>query len=122
MEHTFGTFAKELKQDISTYVEMRLEYSKLIAYEKISKLIGASSSLILIIFFAFFGFFFLSFTMGYYLGQVTGSLALGFGIITGVYLILLIIIGLSKKKIEAIISNRVAAVLIEDDDERSKEE
>jgi uncharacterized membrane protein YdjX (TVP38/TMEM64 family) len=122
MEHTFGTFAKELKQDISTYVEMRLEYSKLIAYEKISKLIGSSSSLILIVFFAFFGFFFLSFTMGYYLGQVTGSLALGFGIITGVYLILLIIIGLSKKKIEAIISNRVAAILIEDDDERSKEE
>jgi uncharacterized membrane protein YdjX (TVP38/TMEM64 family) len=122
MEHTFGTFAKELKQDISTYVEMRLEYSKLIAYEKISKLIGASSSLILIVFFAFFGFFFLSFTMGYYLGQVTGSLALGFGIITGIYLILLVIIGLSKKKIEAIISNRVAAILIEDDDERSKEE
>jgi uncharacterized membrane protein YdjX (TVP38/TMEM64 family) len=122
MEHTFGTFAKELKQDISTYVEMRLEYSKLIAYEKISKLIGASSSLILIVFFAFFGFFFLSFTMGYYLGQVTGSLALGFGIITGIYLILLVIIGLSKKKIEAIISNRVATILIEDDDERSKEE
>jgi uncharacterized membrane protein YdjX (TVP38/TMEM64 family) len=122
MEHTFGTFAKELKQDISTYVEMRLEYSKLIAYEKISKLIGASTSLILIIFFAFLGFFFLSFAIGYYLGQVTGSLALGFGIITGVYLILLIIIGLSKKKIEAIISNRVAAVLIEDDDERSNEQ
>lgn len=122
MEHTFGTFAKELKQDVSTYVEMRIEYSKLIAYEKISKLIGSSSSLILIVFFAFFGFFFLSFTIGYYLGQITGSAPLGFGIITGIYLIILIIIGLSKKKIEAIISNRVAAALIEDDDERSKEE
>ena len=122
MEHTFGTFARELKQDISTYVELRLEYTKLIAYEKVSKLIGASSSLLMIVFFAFFGFFFFSFTMGYYLGQVTGSVALGFGIISGIYIILLIIIGLSRKKIEAIISNRVAAVLIEDDDERSNEE
>lgn len=122
MEHTFGTFARELKQDISTYVELRLEYTKLIAYEKVSKLIGASSSLLMIVFFAFFGFFFFSFTMGYYLGQVTGSVALGFGIISGIYIILLIVIGLSRKKIEAIISNKVAAVLIEDDDERSNEQ
>jgi hypothetical protein len=123
MEHSIGSFTKEFKKEISTYVDVKLEYTKLVAYEKIAKTSAASASFFIIAFFAFFTFLFLSITGGYYLGEVTGSVAKGFGIITITYLILLVaVITVRKKFFEEFIIDKVLAILTDDDDERNKTE
>ena len=67
-EQSFGTYAKEFKKDISAYIELRLEYTKLIAYEKIAKVSAVSLSFLVILFFAFFAFFFF-FCCGFLFGN-----------------------------------------------------
>ena len=98
MEHSLGSFTKEFKKEIASYIDVKLEYTKLIAYEKIAKASAASVSFLIIAFFGFFTFLFLSIAGGFYIGERTGSLAEGFGIITIVYLVLLIIVLLIRKK------------------------
>jgi len=119
-EESFGSYAKGFKKEILTYVDLKLEYTKLVTYEKVAKVSAVSMSFLVIIFFAFFAFFFLSFAVGYYLGAITGSVSLGFGIIAIIYLILLIaVIALRKKYFEKAIIEKVIEVLT-DDDETSK--
>ncbi len=116
-EQSFGTYAKEFKKDISAYIELRLEYTKLIAYEKVAKVSAVSLSFLVILFFAFFAFFFLSFAGGYYIGSLTGNNALGFGIISLVYIVLLVVVlVLRKKYFEKVIIEKIVDVLIEEDE------
>lgn len=119
-EESFGSYAKGLKKEISTYVDLKLEYTKLITYEKVAKVSAVSMSFLVIIFFAFFAFFFLSFAGGYYLGSIIGSVSLGFVFIAIIYLILLlVVIALRKKYFEKAIIEKVIEVLTDDDDETS---
>lgn len=123
MDHSIGSFTKELKNEISSYVDVKLEYTKLVAYEKIAKASAASVSFLIIAFFGFFTFLFLSIAGGFYLGELTGSLAKGFGLITCVYLLLLlIVVSIRKKYFEDYIINKVIGVLTDDDDERKQSE
>ncbi|CAN5374135.1 hypothetical protein BH11BAC2_BH11BAC2_11810 [soil metagenome] len=123
MEESIGTYVKDLKNEVSSYVDLKLEYTKLVTYEKIAKVSAASVSILLIGLFAFFAFFFLSFAAGFYIGQITGSDALGFGIITIVYILLLfIVIAIRKKYMEAAIVEKVIEALMEDDNERQSNE
>ena len=117
-EKSIGEFIKELKKDASEYIELRLEHSKLVAYEKVAKLSASGLTAIVLGLIGFFGFFFLSFAGGYLLGELTGSIALGFGIISALYILLFVIILLIKKKyIEKVIVEKVIGILIEEHDQ-----
>ncbi|HQF28604.1 MAG TPA: phage holin family protein, partial [Bacteroidia bacterium] len=115
-------FAKELKKDISEYVDLKVEHTKLLAYEKIAKLISASTSYLLIGLFSFFAFLFLSFTVAFYLGNITGSTAMGFGIVTIIYLVILLAILIFRKKyFENGMTNKIIGVLMEEDNDEDEE-
>ncbi|HQK98818.1 MAG TPA: phage holin family protein [Bacteroidia bacterium] len=121
-EESFGSFAKELKKDISEYVDLKVEHTKLLAYEKIAKLISASTSYLLIGLFSFFAFLFLSFTVAFYLGNITGSTAMGFGIVTIIYVVILLAILIFRKKyFENGMTNKIIGVLMEEDNDEDEE-
>ncbi|MFR7810159.1 MAG: hypothetical protein ACLU4N_13330 [Butyricimonas faecihominis] len=71
------TFA-ELKEDISTYVELRLELLKLNTYERVAKTMAVFSYGIVLVLLAFFAILFLFLALGFFLGELLGSMALGF--------------------------------------------
>ncbi len=115
MNNSISQHVKGIREEFAKYIELRLKYSKLIEFEKIAKLIASSSSILILAFFGFFGFFFLSFAFGYYLGEILGSLALGFTLVAFMYLLIIAILAVNRKKFENIISEKIIEVLLEED-------
>jgi len=79
-----------LKEDISEYIEVRLEQIKLSLAEIISRLISRSLSTIIILCLLMLIFLFLSFAAAFYIGHLLNSDHLGFLCVAGINLILLI--------------------------------
>ena len=115
MNNSLSQYIKGIREEFAKYIELRLEHSKLLAFEKIAKLVASSSSILILAFFGFFGFFFLSFALGYYLGEMLNSLALGFTIIALMYLLIILILAMNRKKFENIISEKVIESLLEEE-------
>jgi hypothetical protein len=117
----------ESKVKIKEYVQDRLLLLKLEMIEKTSKLVSAMFIGLLITVLSFFIILFLSFMAGYYFASVTNSLYLGFGIVCGFYLLLLVFIILTgKKMLHTYITNAVIRTIFdhtadndEDDDAKN---
>lgn len=92
-------FFAESKQKVQDYVHDRLLLLKLEMVEKTSKLVSVMFIGLLITVLSLFILLFLSFMAGYYFATVTGSLYLGFGVVCGFYILLLIFIILAGKKL-----------------------
>ena len=114
-------FFVESKQKIEEYVQDRILLLKLEMVEKTSKLVSMLFIGLLITVLSFFIILFLSFMAGYYFAALTNSLYLGFGIVCGFYLLLLIfIIMTGKKLLHKYITNTVIETIFDqtaDDDD-----
>lgn len=115
-------FFVESKRKIEEYVQDRILLLKLEMVEKTSKLVSMLFIGLLLTVLSFFILLFLSFMAGYYFAALTGSLYLGFGIVCGFYLLLLVFIILAGKKLlHKYITNTVIETIFdqtadEDDD------
>ncbi|RZK58999.1 MAG: phage holin family protein [Pedobacter sp.] len=92
--------------DAKEYIDTRIEYTKLSAVEKGSKIFAdlITSGAVVISF--VLAFLFASFTLALYLSDVLGSYARGFGCVAGIYLLLSVIVYLTKDKyIEKVLVN-----------------
>jgi hypothetical protein len=89
---------EDLFFDAKAYIDTRIEYTKLSAVEKGSKIFAdlITSAAVIICF--VLAFLFASFTLALYLSTVLGSYAAGFGCVAGIYLLLSIIVYLTKNK------------------------
>ena len=96
-KHAFFTTAQD---QLESYVQDRLLLIKLQATEKSAKLIGVLTAVLLIALLSFFVLFFVSIMAGYFFAAKLGSLYAGFGIVTGIYAILLTILMARKKYLE----------------------
>ena len=114
------TFA-ELKEDISTYVELRLELLKLNTYERVAKTMAVFSYGIVLILLAFFTILFLFLALGFFLGELLGSMALGFVLVVGMYLLLFGIIIFFKKKITSKVMNEIIIAMMSKDEKDNEE-
>lgn len=95
-----------LIEDARAYVDTRLEYIKLSAVEKVSKIIADLITNAAVIITFVLAFLFASFTLALYLSDVLGSYARGFGCVAGIYLLFSIIVYLTKDKyIEKLLVN-----------------
>jgi hypothetical protein len=97
---------EELLLDAKAYIDTRIEYTKLSAVEKSSKIFAdlVTSAAVIICF--VLAFLFASFTLALYLSGVFGSHTAGFGTVAGIYLLLSIIVYLTKDKyIERLLVN-----------------
>lgn len=91
-------FFSESKEKIHEYIQDRIMLFKLDMIEKISRLTSLMFLGLLIGVFSLFILIFLSMMGGYYFAAVTGNMYVGFGIITGFYVLLLIFLLLGGKK------------------------
>lgn len=97
---------EDLFIDAKLYVDTRIEYAKLTAVEKGSKIFADLITNAAVIICFVLAFLFASFTLALYLSSVFGSYTAGFGAVAGIYLLLSIIVYLTKDKyIERLLVN-----------------
>lgn len=106
-EYNFGAFAKEVRRDISAYVDARIEYMRLTAYEKVAQVAGESAVMVLLLIFSFFAAFFLSLAAAILLGSWLKSMAAGYSIIALLDLIAILFVLLKKEPLKEKISGKV---------------
>lgn len=116
MEKESGEIFRELKKDLSAYVELKLELLKLSTYERIGKVIAVLSYGLILLFMAFFVILFVFLALGFFLGDLFGSIGAGFAVVAVLYLLLIGIILLNKNKISDKVLNVVIAALTTNDD------
>lgn len=92
-------------QKIKEYLKNTKNLTILRAVDKVSSLIAALVTDSLMVVFGFFILLFLSIGLGFYFGELFESNALGFLALAGVYILLIIILLVSKKSIEKSLIN-----------------
>ena len=116
MEKDSGKIFHELKEDVSAYVELKLELLKLNTYERTGKLISILSYDLILLFLAFFAILFIFLALGLFLGDYFDSLGAGFGVVALLYLLLIGLIITKKKQISLKITNIIIAALVANDE------
>ncbi len=117
------SFFKESRQQLEQYVQDRVLLLKLQMVEKVSQLIALIFTGLTLALLAFFVLLFLSIMAGYYFASITGSLYIGFGIVSLFYIsIFVLIISFKKRVIEKYIIDAVIKIFMDktdsdDDDE-----
>jgi hypothetical protein len=106
MEENKEKNLEDLFLDAKVYIDTRIEYTKLSAVEKGSKIFADLITNAAVIICFVLAFLFASITLALYLSEVFGSHAAGFGCVAGIYLLLSIIVYLTKDKyIESVLVN-----------------
>ncbi len=110
---------QNLKNDISAYINLKLELLKLNTYEKTGKIIGLLSYGLILFFLIVFVVLFLFLSLGFYLGDVFDNAAIGFGIIAILYLLIIGIAVKNAKRIQTKVLNAVIATLVTNDEQQN---
>ncbi|RXK62643.1 hypothetical protein ESA94_06500 [Lacibacter luteus] len=122
MQETFAK-AEELAGHVREYIHNRLDVAKLDTAEKTSKVAAFIIAVVTVAVFIFSFIFFASVALAFVFSRTTGSLAGGFLIVAGIYLLIGIIIWLLKDRIIQLpIMNALLKQLFreeEDDDEEN---
>ena len=116
MEKDAGEIFRELKKDLSAYVELKLELLKLNTYERTGKVIAVLSYGVILLFLAFFAILFIFLALGFFLGDLFSSVGSGFGVVAVLYLLLIGIIVMNKDRISNKVLNVVISALTTNDD------
>ncbi len=88
-----------IRKDIQEYLEVQLDLIRLHAAESLSRVFTKIATFAIIGFLLLLILIFFSLTAGFYLGEVMGSDYNGFLIVSGFYLVLLIVFLLLRKKL-----------------------
>ena len=115
MKQDSGQFFNELKNDVVTYAELKLELLKLGAYERTGKVISVLSYGIILTALVFFLLLFIFFALGFFLSDRFDSLSAGFSVVAVLYLLLIGGVVLFREQIRQRILNIVIAALIAND-------
>ena len=111
MEKDSGKIFRELKDDVSTYVELKIELLKLSTYERSGQLIAILSYGLILLFLAFFAILFIFLALGVFMGDIFGSMGTGFAFVAVLYLLLIGLIIMNKGRICNTVLNVVIAAL-----------
>lgn len=122
MEKDAEQIFQKLKEDLSTYVELKVELLKLTAYERMGKFFSALSYGLILLFLAFFSILFVFLALGFFLGDLLGTVAGGFAIVALLYMVIFAIIIYNKKKIQLAIINEVIVILTTIEDKKKDTE
>jgi uncharacterized membrane protein YdjX (TVP38/TMEM64 family) len=117
MEETKEDFFTQYRKDIEQYVQDRLLLLKLQASEKTARLVALVFSLLMMGIVVFFILLFLSIMAGYYFADITGSLYTGFGIVASFYLLIGVLLIITRKWFDKKIINAVIRIFFDKTDE-----
>ncbi|MDR2384395.1 MAG: phage holin family protein [Tannerella sp.] len=98
---------RDLKEDVTKYVELRFELLKLNIYEQASKIIAFLSYGLLLSAVTLIFVLFIHLVFGFFLSKWFGSFTLGFGIILILYAIQVVIIILNRERIQRSVMNKI---------------
>jgi len=115
-EKKVSTLFEEMRDDVSKFITSSLELGKLEVYEKLSLGSSAITYGLIIGGAALFALLFLFVTIALYLGDLLQNLWVGFGIVTGFTLLVLLIMLLVGKPFKKKITNKVVRFLMENDE------
>lgn len=90
---------KDIKNDLQEYIEVRLNLIKLHTAENISRILSQTATFAIVGYLMFFILLFFSFAVGFFLAERFHSNELGFLTVAGIYLILLILFLIVRKRI-----------------------
>lgn len=110
-EKSSGGFFSTAKQHVEQYIEARLHLIQLETTEKIARVVGVGT---LLIFVGLLGALFMlciSLMAGYYFAQVFDSYFIGFALVAGFYLLLLIILLIAGKKLASFFADKFIEIL-----------
>ncbi len=97
-KETFGTFLSSIKEDSQKWFETRVNIYKLKAIRLLSKITGNLAWFIISLFlFLLFSVFF-GLTLGFWLSSYTGSYITGFGIVTLLILLKIVLLTVFRRK------------------------
>ena len=119
MEKETGQIFRELKEDITSYAELKFDIFRLSAYEAIARVAGLLSYGLILMFLAFFALLFIFFSVGFLLGDLFNSIGLGFACVSGLYLLIMLIVVLNKTRVKAKVINEVVEALMNNDDKEN---
>ena len=88
----------ELLLEFKKYLELQKEFVKLDATEKMTVILSAILIVTVLLLLGSIVLLFLTFALAYYLGDVLGSLSLGFGLISAFILLLTVIFYLNRNR------------------------
>ena len=111
MEKNAEEVFRELKDNISTYAELKLELIKLNTYEKSGKVLAVLSYGLLLFALVTTAVLFLLLTLGFLLSEWLSSTVAGFGIVAALYILQIVIVILNKNRIREKIINIVISAL-----------
>jgi membrane protein YdbS with pleckstrin-like domain len=94
-----ANYFQDTKKKIKQYIDQRILLLRLQATKKISNITAGLVTVVVIVIVALLLIIFASFTAGYWLAEITGSLAAGFGIVALFYLIVFLFVILFLRKI-----------------------
>ena len=89
MEKDPDKIIQELREDVSAFVELKLELLKLNTYERTGKVIAVLSYGLVLLFLAFFAILFIFLALGFFLGEWIGFTGAGFALVAVLYLLLM---------------------------------
>ena len=115
MKQDSGQFFNELKNDVLTYAELKLELLKLGTYERTGKVISVLSYGIILTALCFFLLLFVFLALGFFLSDWFHSLSIGFSVVAFLYLLLIGGVTLFREQIRRRILNTVIATLVAND-------
>ena len=92
-----GSFVKENKKLLSSYIDLKLEYYKLKLIRMISVAAGYSLWVIVLLFFFFLLVTFLGLVAGFWFSSMTGSFTSGFALSTLMILIFIACLSIFRK-------------------------
>lgn len=112
----------ELREDISVYVRLKIRLLKLTAIERTARVFSVLSHGIILLLLVFFTVLFLFAALGFYLGELLGSTALGFLIIGGLYLLLTLLLVGCRNGIRIRLMNILINAITDDEDEDNEDQ
>ncbi len=99
MEKSIVTSFSELIEQIKLYISLRMKHYKLSAGEKVIELFSTLAAGMIFWMIAFIIMVFGGFALAFWLGEILHHLSIGFLIVTGIFILLIIIIYLFRQSL-----------------------
>ena len=121
MEKETGKVFQELKKDLTTYVELKMELLKLNTYERTGKVTAVLSYGLIMVFLILFAILFIFMAIGFLLGDVFDNTASGFAYVFLMYTAIIYYVVRRKEKILSKIQDEIIEALMINDDRNDKQ-
>lgn len=121
MEKDSEQVFNRIKKDVIAFFELKFELLKLSTYERTGKVLGVLSYGLILLFTAFFAFLFIFLALGFFLGELFNSEAMGFVSVAMLYVILILVIIANKNKVVEKVENEIIAALMSNDEEKNND-